>query len=164
MLRRDPRRDAFILGLLLVLAACSRAASGSGNPSGSPALSAHAEHDAALAALEAQLVALGLSFETAGPHHRLGVGADGVEVDLVGVPLEEAVLSVPAGPAAAAQRAAPYLAPLEAVFGTGGEVQAWLAELAAGSELDAEVALAGADVTVRSTADPAYVVLTIARR
>ncbi len=56
----------------------------------------HAGHDPQAdrvrAALEAQL---GVTFEPAGPHHLLGSAPDGSEIDLVGVPVEAVVLSLP---------------------------------------------------------------------
>lgn len=58
----------------------------------------HADHDPTtlrvMAALESER---GMSFEPAGPHHDLGRAPDGVELDLIGVPVEEVVLSVPSG-------------------------------------------------------------------
>ncbi len=75
----------------VVLVAC-------GNPATPvPSTPGHPGHDPQAdrvrAALEAEL---GMTFEPAGPHHVLGTGPDGVELDLVGVPVEEVVLSVPA--------------------------------------------------------------------
>jgi hypothetical protein len=70
------------------LSACGLAAT--------PAASPHAAHDPQLERVSAALAAeLGMQFEPAGPHHVLGTAPDGVELDLVGVPVEEVVLSVP---------------------------------------------------------------------
>ena len=74
----------------MLLAACTGSAT--------PAASSHAGHDPQAdrvrAALEREQ---GMTFEPAGPHHLLGTAPDGVELDLVGVPVEAVVLSVPVG-------------------------------------------------------------------
>jgi hypothetical protein len=86
-------RRAALLGLAgWVLAACSPA-----DPTSTQVASDHAAHDPqadrVVVALEAERQ---MTFEPAGPHHRLGVAPDGVELDLVGVPVVEIVLSIPA--------------------------------------------------------------------
>lgn len=78
------------LPLLLVVAlgGCALAA---------PPTPGHGAHDPqtdrVIAALDAEL---GMTFEPAGPHHRLGRAPDGTELDLVGAPVEQVILSVPA--------------------------------------------------------------------
>ncbi len=85
------RASAWALALVPALLA------GCGSPA-PPVASTHADHDPQAdrvrAALEAEL---GMTFEPAGPHHVLGTAPDGVELDLVGVPVEAVVLSVPVG-------------------------------------------------------------------
>lgn len=150
----------------MLLAGCT------GTPGATPtplASSGHATHDPALAALEAELAGLGLAFAPAGPHHILGTGDDGVEVDLVGIPLEEAVLSVPAGePDAVRELMEPYLAPIErALGGAPAAFDGWLGEQLA--VWDGRAALRADDMfgdlhaRLRSTSDPPYVVLTLSR-
>lgn len=129
----------------------------------------HAAHDAALAALQSELEGLGLAFEPAGPHHILGRGADGVEVDLVGIPLEEAVLSMPAGePDAVRGAVQPYLAPIERTLGGApAAFDGWLGEQLAAwdgrSELRADDRFGDLSASLRSTRQPPYVVLTLSR-
>jgi hypothetical protein len=83
------RYGAWALALVpMLLVACTSPAR--------PAASSHAGHDPQAdrvrAALESEQ---GMTFEPAGPHHQLGTAPDGVELDLVGVPVEAVVLSVP---------------------------------------------------------------------
>jgi hypothetical protein len=89
------RRPAWALGLVpaavlvaAVLVACDVA--------GTPEPSSHAGHDPQAERVRAALESeLGVAFEPAGPHHVLGTAPDGSEIDLVGVPVEAVVLSVP---------------------------------------------------------------------
>jgi hypothetical protein len=127
---------------------------------------AHVGHDATLEALQAELSTLGLAFEPAGPHHVLGTGANGVEMDLVGIPLEEAVLSIPADePDAVRELMEPYLAPVERTLGAPAALDGWLGEELAAwngrSELRSDASFGAVHARLRSTADPAYVVLTL---
>jgi hypothetical protein len=84
-----PMRGAAALVLLLV--ACT----GQGQEA-PPDASSHAAHDPQADRVRAALEGdLGMTFEPAGPHHVLGTAPDGVELDLVGAPVEATVLSVP---------------------------------------------------------------------
>jgi hypothetical protein len=128
----------------------------------------HAGHDPALEALQAELTSLGLRFEPAGPHHVLGAGTNGIEVDLVGIPLEEAVLSIPAAePDAVRETAEPYLAPIERALEAPAALDGWLGEQLASwdgrTELRADEEFGDLRARLRSTADPPYVVLTLTR-
>ncbi|MEO8247044.1 MAG: hypothetical protein ABI622_08000 [Chloroflexota bacterium] len=76
-----------------------------------PSASAHTAHDPQLDRVRAQLEADGLVFEAAGPHHVVGTDADGNQVDLVGVPVEQVVVTVDASDAGAALVAARRLLP-----------------------------------------------------
>lgn len=79
------------LALLALLSACA-----DGRPTGTSVRQAHATHQPqamrVIAALERER---GMTFEPAGPHHSVGRAPDGVELDLVGAPVEAIVLSVP---------------------------------------------------------------------
>jgi hypothetical protein len=80
------------LTLLIALLATACAAT----PSPSPSASGHAQHDPQLERVKVALNdAFDMTFEPAGPHHEIGRAPDAVELDLVGVPVEEVVLSVP---------------------------------------------------------------------
>jgi len=150
----------------VLLAGCEAAPAST--PAPSPSVD-HAGHDAALTALQLELEGLGLAFEPAGPHHVLGTGADGVEVDLVGIPLEEAVLSVPAHePDAVRGDMEPYLRPIERTLGGApAAFDGWLGEQLAAwdghSELRADGEFGDLSVSLRSTREPPYVVLTLSR-
>jgi hypothetical protein len=73
----------------MLLVACAQSAS--------PAASSHAGHDPQADRVRAALeTEMGMTFEAAGPHHEVGSAPDGVELDLVGVPIEQVVLSLPA--------------------------------------------------------------------
>lgn len=157
--------------LVIALAACTAQAlpttPTATAPPSAPAAS-HGIHDAALDALRAELTGLGLTFELAGPHHVLGVAADGVEVDLIGIPLEEAVLSIPANqPDAVREAAEPYLAPIADALGATAALDGWLTDQLNAwngtTELRAEETFGDLGARLRSTSDPAYVVLTITR-
>ncbi|MEO8510909.1 MAG: hypothetical protein ABI534_06665 [Chloroflexota bacterium] len=156
-------RTLVAVGILLT--ACASTPAATPRPSAS---ADHAAHDPALDALKAELEAFGLTFEPAGPHHVLGAGASGIEVDLVGIPLEEAVLSIPAAePDAVRESAEPYLEPIERVLEAPAALDGWLGEQLAAwngtSELHAEDTFGDLRARLRSTADPAYVVLTLTR-
>jgi hypothetical protein len=76
-------------------------------PSGSPP---HEAHDPQLDRVRAELESEGVVFETAGPHHVVGTDADGNQFDLVGVPVEQVVITVDAtDPAEALVAARRYL-------------------------------------------------------
>ncbi|HEX6139982.1 MAG TPA: hypothetical protein VF013_05885 [Candidatus Limnocylindria bacterium] len=76
--------------LAVLLAACSPA-----TPTSSAIASHHADPQAERVK-SALADEFGMAFEPAGPHHELGKADDGVQLDLVGVPVEEVVLSLPA--------------------------------------------------------------------
>lgn len=129
----------------------------------------HAVHDPALDALVTALAAEGLAWEDAGPHHLLGIGADDVEVDLVGVPLEQAVVSVPTeGRGDETDLLRRYLPPVGAALGASREADAWIESQLRGwdgrSPLRADARFGDAEVHLRSTERPAYVVVTITAR
>ena len=155
---------------IAVLVAATLAACATANPVATTQApnAPHERHDATLEALQAELTGIGLRFEPAGPHHVLGAGANGVEVDLVGIPLEEAVLSIPAAePGAVRATAEPYLAPIERVLEAPAALDGWLGEQLAAwdgrSELRAEETFGDLRARLRSTAEPPYVVLTLTR-
>ncbi len=75
---------------VLLLAAC-----GGATPS-QPAGGTHGAHDPQTERVKSALAEeFDMAFEPAGPHHELGEAPDGVEMDLVGEPVEQVVLSVP---------------------------------------------------------------------
>jgi hypothetical protein len=152
--------------LIAALAAC--AAPPPPTATSQPSVAAHDGHDPALEALQSELSSLGLRFEPAGPHHVLGAGTNGIEVDLVGIPLEEAVLSIPAAePDAVRETAEPYLAPIERALEAPAALDGWLGEQLASwdgrTELRADEEFGDLRARLRSTADPPYVVQTLTR-
>jgi hypothetical protein len=94
--------------LALVLVACTPAPVVV-LPSGSPP---HEAHDPQLDRSRAELEAQGVAFAPAGPHHVVGTDTDGNQVDLVGVPVEQVVITVvasqPADALVAARRYLPH--------------------------------------------------------
>ena len=62
-----------------------------------PSGSGHAPHDPQLDRARAALESDGFAFEPAGPHHVVGTDGNGNQVDLVGVPVEQVVITVAAG-------------------------------------------------------------------
>ena len=100
------RRSEPMLALVLVLAGCAPVPvvvvpSGSG----------HAPHDPQLDRARAALESDGFAFEPAGPHHVVGSDGNGNQVDLVGVPVEQVVVTVDASDGAAALVAARRVLP-----------------------------------------------------
>ena len=91
------------IGLAVILAGCTLGPGPTPTPD-------HTGHDPQA---ERVITALGaeldMSFEPAGPHHRVGRAPDGTELDLVGVPVEEVVLSVPADDPAGGQAYLPHI-------------------------------------------------------
>jgi hypothetical protein len=71
-----------------------------------PSGSAHAAHDPQLERVRAALEADGFAFVPAGPHHVVGTDANSTQVDLVGVPVEQVVITVDASDGAKALVAA----------------------------------------------------------
>lgn len=95
------RRIGLALCLALVLGGCattgpsatpSAASTSTATPASDP------QRDRIQASLESER---GMTFEPAGPHHLLGTEADGTQLDLIGVPVEEVVLSLPTADRAA---------------------------------------------------------------
>jgi len=89
------RRAAVVLGLALAVTGCattSPSVAPSASPTSTPTPESDPQRDRVQASLEAEL---GMTFEPAGPHHLLGTAPDGTQLDLVGVPVEEVVLSIP---------------------------------------------------------------------
>ena len=130
------RRLAPLVAMLL--AACSA------GPTATPSADVHAGHDPqarrVMAALEQQL---GVAFERqvadptvseiapgvpAGPHLVLGRAPDGVEVDLVGIPVEQVSLSIPADDPEAGQV---YLAHVRDLLHGPDRVYDWAAAMLA---------------------------------
>ena len=152
------RGPACVLALVPVLvAACA-----------SPATSAHPSHaghdpqaDRARAALETEL---GVEFESAGPHHVLGRAPDGSEIDLVGVPVEEVVLSVPIGDPEAG---IDYLPHIRDLLHGPAAVYDWVANVLACRADDAgrcETRFERGNVVAQVTSEgPDFVVLSISR-
>jgi hypothetical protein len=97
-----------------------------------------------------------MTFASAGPHHVLGTAPDGIQLDIVGHPPSEAVLSVPA----AAGRdptgmAAPYLPALAAFVGappsaTVTWIQGRLASWQPPATLSAATTLGGVRIELRT--------------
>ncbi|HEX2193977.1 MAG TPA: hypothetical protein VHK63_03335 [Candidatus Limnocylindria bacterium] len=93
------------MGLVVLVAGCATAST----PTPSSTAD-HAAHDPQADRVRAELEAdLGMTFQPAGPHHVVGTAPDGVELDLVGVPVEQVVLSVRADDPEAGVLYLPYL-------------------------------------------------------
>jgi hypothetical protein len=157
--------------LVVLLAACTP---------GTPAETAtptsadpHAGHsDPVAEQVRAELTQkLGITFESAGPHHTLGKARDGVQLDLVGVPVVQVVLSLPGhDPMTVRDEAEPYLDYLPRLLGESAEqsigrdlllesLSAWDGS----TELDKRRSADGFEARLTSTSDPAYVVLSVSR-
>lgn len=126
----------------------------------------HGVHDPQTERVVAALgTELGMTFEPAGPHHRLGRAPDGTELDLVGVPVEQVVLSVPAASPADGQA---YLSHIRDLLHGPDRVYDWVAAmLACRSDADraCEDAIAQGSLEARfSDGGTDYVVVTVARR
>ncbi|MDH4334644.1 MAG: hypothetical protein OEW24_05205 [Chloroflexota bacterium] len=160
------RRRAVVTLLAVTLVACAAPVV---SPSESPSSSAAAHsHDSPVAAVKADLTDIfGMTFSPAGPHHEIGRAPNGVELDLVGVPVEEIVLSLPTadrvGAIAAGRGYVPYLAEL-----LGGPTSAWdwvrdQLECRADTAATCGQRLARAHLAARFTADGGedYVVLVV---
>jgi len=154
----------FGLTLALLLGAC-------GAPAASSSPSARADHlDPVAEMVKAELSRdLAMSFEPAGPHHTLGKAPNGVQLDLVGVPTEEVVLSIPAGePGRVAGLASPYLPYLQRLLVTPITVgpELLLRSLAGwdgSTPLKAARVVGGIGAEVSSGGKPPYVVLAVHR-
>jgi hypothetical protein len=142
----------------VVLAGCAA-------PSPSPSASAHAEHDPQLDRVKAALTAaFGMTFEPAGPHHEIGRAPDETELDLVGVPVEQIVLSVPRSEP---ELGIAYLPHLRDLLPGPGPVWEWVEDGLTCRGLDSvcEPTISRGNLTARFTEDdPTYIVLVVARR
>lgn len=132
----------------------------------------HSGHvpDRATETIKAELTEkFGMTFAPAGPHHELGTAGNGVQLDLVGVPPEEVVLSVPADqPGRVGELAAPYLPYLQQLLVTQRAIGAdllneSLATWDGEAILDKERSADGVTAHLSSTRDPAYLVLDVHR-
>ncbi len=155
------RGSAWVRALALapvLVAACA-------SPATPPAAS-HAGHDPqadrARAAMETEL---GVEFESAGPHHVLGRAPDGTEIDLVGVPVEEVVLSVPAG---APEAGLPFLPHIRDLLHGPGPVYDWMADMLAcrtDAAHDCEARFEQGNLVAEFTSEgPEFVVLSVGQR
>jgi hypothetical protein len=158
-------RMCLLTGLLaLALVACAAPAA-----SLAPAASDHGEHDAAAERLKEALAdAFEMTFEPAGPHHELGTAPDDVELDLVGVPVEEVILSLPSRDrSAAVATGLAYLPHLRDLLHGPGPVWDWAAEaLACREDADAScnASTSQGNLAARFTEqDKDYIVLVITR-
>jgi hypothetical protein len=135
-----------------------------------PSISPHAEHDAQADRVKAALSdAFGMTFEPAGPHHQLGTAPDGVQLDLVGEPVEEVVLSLPsADRSAAADAGLAYLPHLRDLLHGPSAVWDWVADALVCRAAEGGVCQAfmtQGELTARFTdGGPDYLVLEISRR
>jgi hypothetical protein len=166
---------AFLLALLLVGCSAPTTQPAATLPSASDE---HANHQDPVAAdVRAELTQrFGMTFASAGPHHLLGTAPDGVQLDLVGIPVVHVVLSLPGHDTAAVRDAAePYLPYLSRLLGVGsggvGEQQSIgrdlllesLASWNASAPLDRQRSDGGLTARVTSSDDPPYVVLSVHR-
>ncbi len=159
-----PRRLVTLL-LVVGLAGC-------GTPATSGSASDHAGHvvDPATERIKGELTQkFGMGFASAGPHHELGTAGNGVQLDVVGVPPEQVVLSVPADePGRVEELAAPYLPYLPRLLNAQRSIGAdllneSLASWDGGQLLDKQRSADGVTAHLTSTHDPAYVVLDVHR-
>ena len=153
-----PSRAAPLLALA-VLVGCAFGPS----PTSTPGHDAHdPQSERVVAALGTEL---GMTFEPAGPHHRLGRAPDGTQLDLIGVPVEQVVLSVPAASPTAGQA---YLSHIRDLLHGPDRVYDWVAAmLACRSDTGraCEDQFAQGNLGARfSDGGPDYVVVTMARR
>lgn len=162
---RRPIRAGVWLLVGIALGACS-GPSASATPAASHAHDVRTER--AMAALE---VELDMTFEPAGPHHLLGTAPDGTQLDIVGVPVEQVVLSVPSGePDRLAELATPYLPHLRDLVQGPTPLWEWVTQgLLCRQDPDRAVASCEAsrrqgNLTARfSDGGPDFVVLSVTR-
>lgn len=147
------------LGAVL-LAACS-ATTPEASPSPTPAATHDPRTTAVLAALGEEL---GVEFQSAGPHHLLGRAPNGVELDVLGNPVEQAILSVPA---ADPELGSAYLDHLRDLLRGPSRVYDWVASglaCRAASGPSCEQQFEQGNVLARFTdGGPDYVVVSITR-
>jgi hypothetical protein len=155
-----PGRLLAAAGALAMLAACGA------QPTLSPPAPSHQAHDPASDRVVAALGAeLGMSFESAGPHHRLGRAPDGVELDLVGVPVEQVILSLPADDLEAGLAYLPHLRDLLHGPDRAYEWVAAMLACRADPERRCDDHFAQGNLEARfSDGGPDYEVVTISRR
>lgn len=153
--------------LVTILAACSAPTA-----ERSPAPSTHAGHpaDPVTDAIKAELgERFGMTFASAGPHHELGKAQNGVQLDLVGVPPEQVILSVPSDePGRVEELAAPYLPYLPRLLNEQRSIGAdllneSLATWDGAQLLDKQRSADRITARLTSTNDPAYIVLDVHR-
>jgi hypothetical protein len=153
--------------LVTILTACSAPTT-----ERSAAPSTHEGHaaDPATDAIKAELgERFGMTFASAGPHHELGKAQNGVQLDLVGVPPEQVILSVPSDePGRVEQLAAPYLPYLPRLLNEPRSIGAdllneSLATWDGAQLLDKQRSADGITARLTSTNDPAYIVLDVHR-
>ena len=157
MALRPAARIAAAAGLGILLVACRGGAS--------PSATSHEAHDPAGERVRAELAAvLGVEWEPAGPHHVLGRAEDGTEIDLIGVPAEEVVLSVPADEP---ERGLDYLPHVRDLLHGPDRVYDWVAAMLACRADSARAcaeAFAQGNLEARfSDGGPDYEVVTISR-
>jgi len=123
--------------------------------------------DRVMAELGAQL---GMAFEPAGPHHLLGTAPDGTQLDLVGVPVEQVVLSIPSGdPGRLAEVATPYLPHLRDLVQGPTPLWEWVAQGFLCRQVPERAAACqpsrsqGNVIATISDGGPDYVVLSVTR-
>jgi hypothetical protein len=160
-------RPLRLLILLLLLAGCGGTSFTSDGSPGATTVTSHHSDPAAERVKAALSDAFGMTFEPAGPHHELGKAPDGVQLDLVGVPVEEVVLSLPlVDRDAAADTGLGYLPHLRNLLHGADRVWDWVAAMLA-CRRDAAAAcddtFAQGNLEAHFTGDEvAYVVLVIA--
>lgn len=152
------RRRAGVLVLApMLLVACAQVVS--------PAPSSHAGHDPQADRVRAALeTEMDMTFEAAGPHHEVGTAPDGVELDLVGVPIEQVVLSLPSDDPEAGLD---YLPHIRDLLHGPDPVYDWVAAMLA-CRTDAartcDTSLAQGNLSAEFTSDgPVFVVVSISR-
>jgi hypothetical protein len=125
-------------------------------------------HSAAAVATAVQLTAAtGMAFGSAGPHHVIGRAPDGVELDIVGSPVVQLVLSVPAPPGAdPGPIAARYLAGVAGFAGIDPTALiAWVesatADWSRSTDLLATATVGGWRAELRTIGDPRYLRLDL---
>ena len=170
-----PRRHQIALSVALVAVLLVGCSAPTTQPAATPpsASDEHANHQDPVADdVRAELTErFGMTFASAGPHHLLGTAPDGVQLDLVGIPVVQVVLSLPGHDTVAVRDAAePYLPYLSRLLGKS-EPQSIgrdlllesLASWDASTPLDRQRSNGGLTARVTSSDDPPYVVLSVHR-
>lgn len=108
-----------------------------------------------------------MAFSRVGPHHVIGRAPDGVELDVVGDPVSQVVLSVPAPPGVdPGATAAPYLSGVATFAGIDPTALiAWFESVTAdwnrAADLLATSAVGGWNAELRTIGDPRYLRLDL---